>query len=348
MKEKSLTELALMVGGEISGDAGTVISNLMDVDSSSEGDITFITSSRHAHKIPATKASAVIVPLDVASSDKPLIRTKNPNLAAAIIHNFFCSTPYVSKGVHSTTHIGVDCKMPDEITIGPNAVLGDRVKFGERVTIGPGVVIGDDAVIGDDTVLYPNVTVAHGCEIGSRVILHSGVVVGADGFGYATDEKGCHIKRPQVGIVEIEDDVEVGANTTIDRATFGKTLIKRGTKIDNLVMIAHNVEIGESSVLAGQAGVAGSATLGKGVVLGGQAAVKDHIRVGDRVMAAGKSGITTIIEAGEVVSGMPAISHKKWLRASSIFAKLPDLVKEIRELRKKISELSDKLKIANN
>jgi UDP-3-O-[3-hydroxymyristoyl] glucosamine N-acyltransferase len=347
MKEKSLAELANMVGGEISGDAGVIIHNLMDVDLSCEGEITFITSSRNAHKISTTNASAVIVPLDVASFDKPLIRTKNPNLAAAIIHSYFCATPYDPKGVHATAHVGIDCEIPKDITIGPNAVLGDRVKLGERVTIGPGVVVGDDVVIGDDTLLHPNVTVAYGCKIGSRVILQSGAVVGGDGFGYATDEKGFHIKRPQIGIVEIEDDVEIGANTTIDRATFGRTLIKRGVKIDNLVQVAHNVEIGEGSIMAGQAGIAGSAILGKGVVLGGQVAVKDHVCVGDRAMAAGKSGVISNIAAGEVVSGMPAIPHKKWLRASAIFAKLPDLVKEIHELRKKVSELSDKLKTSN-
>lgn len=341
MKKKSLAELAEMIDGEISGDPNVMIHGLMDIDNAAAGEISFITSHKLAHKIDSTNASAVIAPKGVDSSNKPIIYAADPNLASAVIQSFFYAKPFEAQGVHSSAHVGENCVIPSAVTICPNAVIGDRVKLGERVEIGAGAVVGDGVVIDDDSILHANVTVEHGCQLGKRVIIYSGAVIGSDGFGYATDKNGIHIKRPQVGIVKIEDDVEIGANTTIDRATFGKTLIKRGAKIDNLVMIAHNVEVGEGSILVGQVGIAGSSTLGKGVVFGGKVAVRDHVHIGDRVIAAGKTGITSDIAAGSIISGMPAIPHKKWLRASSIFAKLPDLMKEIGELKKKVLELSD-------
>jgi UDP-3-O-[3-hydroxymyristoyl] glucosamine N-acyltransferase len=342
-KTRTIAELALLVGSEVDGDAEVVIHGLADLAHACEGDISFAVDDHHFALVENSAASAFIVPLEFPGSSKPLIRARHPNLAAAIIHNHFVMKQFVAQGVHPQSSVGQDCTIPVDVTIGPMAVLGDRVRLGERVFIGAGTVVGDDVAIGDDTVLMPNVTLYPGCLLGRRVILHSGVVIGADGFGYASDEKGFHVKRPHVGSVQIDDDVEIGANSCVDRATFGRTWIKTGTKIDNLVMVGHNVVIGENSLLVAQSGIAGSAILGCNVVLGGQSAVKGHIKLGDRVMVAAKAGVHNDQAAGAIVSGMPAIAHKVWLRAITAFAKLPELVKNMRDLKRQVQELSDKL-----
>jgi UDP-3-O-[3-hydroxymyristoyl] glucosamine N-acyltransferase len=198
-------------------------------------------------------------------------------------------------------------------------------------------------VIGDDTLIYPNVTIYHACAIGARNIVHSGTVIGSDGFGFATDRDGCHVKWPHTGTVQIDDDVEIGANVTIDRGTFGKTHIMKGVRIDNLVQIGHNVKIGENSVIVALVGIAGSASLGRNVVMGGQAGVKGHIHLADYCKVAGKSGVTSNLAEGSVVSGFPAIPHKEWLKASIIFTKLPKLYGELKELRNKITKIYAKI-----
>ena len=233
--------------------------------------------------------------------------------------------------------------MPVSLLAGVMVLKWFGVSLNSMTIGGLAIAIGevvDDAIIGDDVVLYANVTIGHHCQIGHRVIIHSGAVIGSDGFGYATDGNGHHLKRPQVGMVQIDDDVEIGANTCIDRATFGKTWIKRGTKIDNLVQLAHNVVIGEDALLVAQVGMAGSTTTGNGVVLGGQVGLSGHIHLGDRVMVAAKSGVHDNQPSGAVVAGIPAIPHKTWLRSSAAYAKLPEMVRELRELRRKVAELS--------
>jgi len=229
--------------------------------------------------------------------------------------------------------------VPAEVTIGPLACIGDRVRLGTRVTVSSGAVIGDDCVIGDDTVLHANVTVADHTIIGKRVIVHSGAVIGSDGFGYATDRNGSHLKKPQVGNVQIDDDVEIGANSCVDRAAFGTTRIRRGVKIDNLVMIAHNVDVGENSILVAQVGIAGSTTLGRNVVLAGKAGIAGHLHLGDRVMVAAMAGVHSDLPDDAVVSGTPAIEIKKWRRAVAAIPRLPDMVREIRLLRREVDEL---------
>ena len=200
-----------------------------------------------------------------------------------------------------------------------------------------------NVVIGCDAIIYPNVTILDRSVLGDRVIIHSGTVIGSDGFGYAHDQKGRHVKRPQVGYVQIDDDVEIGANSCIDRATFGRTWIRRGSKIDNLVHLSHNVEIGEDTIMAAQCGIAGSTVMGNGVVMGGHVAVSGHLKIGDRVTMAGRSGVASDQDSGVVVAGFPAFAHRKWLRASAVFQKLPELIKEVREIRKKIQEIIEKL-----
>lgn len=338
---KKLSELAQLVNGVVNGDAEIVIHGLNDLQRAGDGEITFLTRPK-PEKVAATRAAAVIVPLDIEKSDKPLIRVKDPYLAAAVIHNLFQHQPFKAAGISSAAHIGSDCVIPDEVSIGPMCVIGDRVTLGQRATIGPGTIIDADVTIGDDCHMKGNVSIYAGTVIGNRVIIHCGAVIGSDGFGYATDEQGRHVKHPHVGIVRIDDDVEIGANTCIDRGTFGETHIGRGVKIDNLVQLAHNVTVGEGSIIVSQVGVAGSASLGRWVVIGGQSGIKGHIHLADKVMVAGKSGVHDNQEAGAVVSGFPAISHKEWLKASIIFNKLPQLYRELQDMRDKVSKLSGK------
>jgi len=339
-EKKRLAELAVLVQGELVGDPELLIGGVADFDNAIAGEITFVADLKRGARLEECKASAIIVPLAVTEISSPAIRVKNPYLAAARIHALFADEPFVATGIDARAVIGHDCHIPAEVSVGPLAYLGNRVRLGQRVTLHPGVVVYDDAVIGDDVVLYANVTIGHGCQIGSRVIIHSGAVIGSDGFGYATEANGHHVKRPQVGVVQIDDDVEIGANACIDRATFGKTWIKRGTKIDNLVQLGHNVVIGEDALLVAQVGIAGSATTGNSVVLGGQVGVAGHIHLGDRVMIAAMSGVHSNLDPGTIVAGIPAIPHKTWLRASAAYAKLPEMVRELRELRRKVAELS--------
>lgn len=336
----TLQDLADMVQGEVSGDSDLIITNLADLDGAGEGEITFVVDTGRQDDFAASKASAFIVPMEWPETDKPVIRAANPLLAATIIQRWFVNTDFVARGIHTSAQVGEDCRIDHEVTVGPLAVIGDRVVLGARVTLGPGVVLEDDVVVGDDSVLAANVVVCNGCLLGERLVVHSGAVIGSDGFGFVTDGDGNHLKRPQVGNVVIEDDVEIGANACIDRAAFGSTRICSGTKIDNLVQVAHNVEIGSGSLLAAQSGIAGSTRLGRMVVLGGQAGVADHLVVGDGLMAAGKTGITSNQKGGEIVAGFPAISHRKWLRASVSFPRIPDLLREVRSLKEKILELS--------
>ncbi len=339
-KTYTLQELADLVQGEVAGDPSLVVSGLNAIELAGAGEITFILSPKQAGLLAGSRAAACIVPPDAGGLDLPLIRVPDPNFAAAVIHNHFLAVPFEAKGIDSSAHIGAGCEIPAEVTIKPLVCLGDRVRLGKRVTLHPGVVIGNDSLIGDDTVLYANVTIAAGSVIGRRVIIHSGAVIGSDGFGFATDGSGHHLRKPKVGTVRIDDEVEIGANSCIDRAAFGTTRIRSGVKIDNLVQLAHNVEVGENSIIVAQVGIAGSTTLGRNVVLGGKAAVAGHLHLDDRVMAAGMSGIHGDLPAGSVVGGYPAIDVKRWGRAVAIYPRLPDMFKEIRKLRREVDKLA--------
>lgn len=340
MTTKTLLELAAEVGGEVVGDPTVVISNLDALDSAGPGDISFIAKAGLAREAEETGASALIVPLDMAEIRLPAIRVKNPGLAAAVIHNLFYQRPAPAPGVSPRAHTGDECRIAESAAVAPFACLGNRVCLGEGVVVEPGVMIADDTTVGAGTIIEANATIREGCRIGERVIIHSGAVIGSDGFGYATDENGRHVKRPQVGRVVIEDEVEIGANTCIDRATFGTTLIRAGTKIDNLVQIGHNVEVGEGCILVSQSGIAGSSRIGRGVVMAGQAGIGDHVEVGDRVVIAGRAGVNSNVKSGQTVAGFPAISYREWLRAATAFSRLPNVIKEVRQLRREMVELA--------
>ena len=343
MTEKTISveKLAEMVKGRVVGDKGLLIQGFAPIDSAGSCDITFLAKAKMADLLKTTGAGAVIVPLGVGEVENTaVIRVKDPYLAVAIIHSYFEKKPFEAKGLHPRAFVGEDCLLGKEISIAPLAVLGDRVTLGERVTVGAGAVIGDDVEIGDDTTIQANVTIYNKSIIGKRVAIHSGTVIGSDGYGYATNERGEHIKRPQVGIVRIDDDVEIGANCCIDRAAYGVTWIKSGVKIDNLVQVAHNVVVGENSLLVSQVGIAGSTTLGRNVVLGGQAAVAGHVTVGDQVMVAARGGVHSDQPKGAVLGGAPAMPIRQWAKACAVFAKLPELQTKLRNNSRAITELN--------
>jgi UDP-3-O-[3-hydroxymyristoyl] glucosamine N-acyltransferase len=266
----------------------------------------------------------------------------NPYLAFAKIFTLFSQKPYQPKGIDPNTWISSTAQLGQEITIYPFVSIGDRCRIGDRVTIYPGVYVGEDSSIGEESVLYPNVSIYPGTVIGKRVILHSGVVVGADGFGYVKEGKK-NVKIPQMGKVEIEDDVEIGANTTIDRATLGKTIIRRGVKIDNLVQVAHNVVIGEDSIIVAQVGIAGSTKIGRNVTLGGQVGLADHIEIGDNVMVGAQSGVAHDLPANGAYTGSPTLPHRKFLRVVNVFPKLPEMRKTLIEIEKRLTKIEESL-----
>ncbi len=342
--EKTLKELAELVDCEVYGNGGILIKGVAPLESAAEGDITFITSPKYAHLLRTTAASAVIAPPEIKVENKDLIVSRNPQLAYAKILTILNSRPYMAKGIDKRAYIGRRPKISNSVNIYPFAYIGDDVEIGERTVVHPGAFIGNGCVIGNDVAIYPNTTIMDRCIVGNRVIIHAGVVIGADGFGFAKDGKR-HYKIPQTGIVQIDDDVEIGANTTVDRAAFDRTWIKKGTKIDNLVQVAHNVVIGEDSIIVAQVGIAGSSILGSNVVLGGQVAIVDHVKIGKNVMVGGQSGVTSDVNDNQVVSGSPAIPHREWLKASSVFSHLPEMRKTIKELEKKVEELEAQLKM---
>jgi UDP-3-O-[3-hydroxymyristoyl] glucosamine N-acyltransferase len=275
--------------------------------------------------------------MDMPDIPLPVLRVKNPRLSFARVIELFYVKPYNPTGISERVSFGENVTIGADCSIHPFAVLADRVRIGNRVTIYPHVYVGTESVIDDDSVIYANASIGHKIAIGKRVIIHSGTVIGSDGFGFVTDG-GKHHKIPQVGGVVIEDDVEIGANCSIDRATLGNTLIKKGTKLDNQVHVAHNVTIGEHCLIAGQVGIAGSSTLGNYVVFGGQAGVADHTTVGDRVMAGGKAVITKDVEAGQIIAGFNAMPIRDWLKVQAVLPTLPELRKRIAAIEKLINE----------
>lgn len=340
--QKSLKELAALLGGKVIGDEEALVSSLGTLDEATEGQITFLANPKYAAKVSTTRATAVIVSYGAERYGRNVIEVKNPYLAFAKLLSLFHVKPIVPKGVMSGSFIGEDVALGEGITVYPGAYVGDGVKLGNGTVLHPGVVLYDGVEVGENTILHANVTVREGCRIGSRVIVHSGVVIGSDGFGYAPDGKG-YQKIPQIGVVVIEDDVEIGACTTIDRAALGLTLIRKGTKIDNLVQIAHNCVIGENCIIVSQTGISGSTKLGEHVTIGGQVGIVGHLEIGDNVMVGAKSGVHNSIPAGQILSGYPAFPHKEWLKAASSFPKLPELRKAVNALEKKVQELEAKL-----
>ena len=332
-----LNYVAKKLGAVLEGSGEVEITGVAGLNEATEGHITFMNEKRFT-QLEQTRASAVIVPLNAPKVGVPLLRAKNPRLAFARAIELFTVKPYQPTGIHERAVIGQNVVIGKDPSIHPNVVISDEVKIGDRVTIYPGAWIGKGTTIGDDAVIYSNVSIRENLQIGNRVIIHAGATIGSDGFGYVTDE-GIHRKIPQVGGVIIGDDVEIGANSTIDRATLGNTVIKRGTKIGNLVHVAHNVTIGEHCFLIAQVGIAGSCTLGNYVVLAGQVGLADHIRIGDRAMVSAQSGVIKDIEPGQVMGGYYAMPQREWLKVQALIPKLPELKKKVSDLESQVQEL---------
>ena len=338
--KKKLKELAEVVGGTVIGDDEVEISGVAAIEAAQTGDITFIAHPKFFPKLAETKASAIIISKEIPSSPKPLLCVNNPYLAFAKILTLFSQKPYHHGGIDSNARISPTAQLGQDLTLYPFVFIGDRCRIGDRVTIYPGVCVGEDSSIGEESVLYPNVSIYPGTVIGKRVILHSGVVIGADGFGYVKEGKR-NVKIPQTGSVEIEDDVEIGANTTVDRATFGRTIIHRGVKIDNLVQVAHNVVIGEDSIIVAQVGVAGSTKIGSNVTIGGQVGVADHIEIGDNVMIGAQSGVGQNLTGDQAYTGSPTLPHREFLRVANIIPKLPEMRKTLIEIEKRLKKIEE-------
>lgn len=340
--QRTLGELAELLGAKVVGDANVVITGVSGLDEAGEGQITFLANPKYAGKVATTHAAAVIVPPGADTHGRNALEIANPYLAFAKTVTLFHVQPAAPRGVMPGAFVGENVAMGADVTLHPGAVVCDGATLGNRVTLHPGAVVYEGAVLGDDVVLHANVSIRERCRLGNRVVIHNGTVVGSDGFGYAFEGRG-HYKIPQVGIVVVEDDVEIGANATIDRAAMGATLIRKGSKIDNLVQIGHNCVIGEHCLLVSQVGVSGSTKLGDYVTLGGQVGVAGHLQIGPRVMIGAKSGVHNSVAAGEVLTGIPAMPHKQWLRSAMAFPKLPEMRKTISSLEKRVAELEELL-----
>ena len=336
-------EIAQRIGGQLYGDGEVLITDVAPVQEAGKGDITFVAQRKYQRFLKSTKASAVILSQYTEAVAPACIVVSNPSSAfLKVLRLFESQKPQPPKGVHPSVLVGKGSKLGKDISIGPYTIVGSRVEIEDRVIIGANVVIGDDCRIGKRSFIHHHVTLCERTEIGQNVVIHPGAVIGSEGFGFI-EENGKLCRVPQLGKVIIEDDVEIGANTTIDRATMGATRIGKGTKIDNLVQVAHNVTVGQNTVIAAQVGISGSTIIGNNVKIGGQAGFVDHIQVGDQASVGAQAGVTKSIPSGAVVSGYPARSHMTTKRVEAAQSKLPALLKTVREQEKRISQLEQSI-----
>jgi UDP-3-O-[3-hydroxymyristoyl] glucosamine N-acyltransferase len=334
----SLKTIAEKVDGRLTGDGDVTIKGLSSIQEAEEGDITFLAQAGFAKYLKDCRASAIILGEDMSASDigeRNIIYVSNPGIAYIKVARLFENPKKKERGVSPFASVAEDAHVSEEAYIAPFACIDAGAVIGRGATVYPFAYVGENVVIGNDTTIYPNVVIYRDVKIGERVIIHGGTVVGGDGFGYIWDGSG-HAKIPQLGTVEIEDDVEIGANVTIDRASLGRTTIGKGTKIDNLVQVAHNVSIGANSIIVAQVGIAGSTTIGRNVVLAGQVGVKDHVRIGDNVKAGGGTGITKDVPPGSLIMGTPHMPHKDYARLQGYLKRLPELFKRMKTLEAKL------------
>jgi UDP-3-O-[3-hydroxymyristoyl] glucosamine N-acyltransferase len=335
---RTLQELARHVAGNVVGDPQRVVSGAAPFESADQEQITYAANVKFCRNISQTEAGAVIVPADFTTEERDLIQVSHPEVAFARILALFHPPHRPAPGIAASARIGPGLSCGRDVSVGECAVIGEGVSLGDRVCLGAGVYIGDGVSIGADTIVHPNVTILERCRIGSRVVVHAGTVIGSDGFGYAADEEGHH-KIVHTGIVRIDDDVELGACNAIDRAKFDETWIQRGVKTDNLVHVAHNVVVGEDTLLIAQVGIAGSVDIGRRAILAGKVAVAPHVKIGDGAIAGPKSGIGKDLAPGEIVYGSPAMPHRTWLKVHRALPRLPDLVKQVADLRHRLEAM---------
>lgn len=355
-RDRTVAELAEVVKGRVYGDPRTIIRGIASIHEARSGDITYAESLRFLEDAKQSGATAILAPelAGVAAGnapavapaaqdkqDKVVIQVSNPRLAFAQLLDLFAPEQYAIRGIHETAVIGSDFRAGANVSIGANCVLGENVRLGENVTIHPLCFIGDDVEIGDNTVLMPQVTLLRGTVVGSRTILHSGTVLGADGFGYLTIA-GKHRKIPQIGHVAIGDDVEIGANVTVDRARTGATRIGSGSKIDNLVHIGHNCQISEDVLIIAQVGLAGGVEVGHHAIIAGQTGIKEQVKIGAQAVIGAQAGVMGDVPEGAYVSGYGPKPHRDVLRTNAAVNQLPDLIKKIRAMERRLAELEER------
>ena len=335
--EFKASDIAMILKGTVEGDGEVMLHNISKIDQGVPGTLTFLSNPAYTKYIYNTLASAVIVSRDFAPEgtlDCTLIRVDDPYTALAELLNMYQQFKPVKKGIEQPSFVSASAKVGTDIYLGAFAYVSDNVVIGNNVRIYPQVYIGDNVVVGDNTILYAGVKIYADCKIGTDCIIHSGAVIGADGFGFAPSAEGPFTKIAQVGNVIVEDFVEIGANTAIDRATMGSTIVRRGVKLDNLIQIAHNADIGENTVIAGQSGVAGSSKVGKNCMIGAQVGVSGHIALGDNVKIGGQAGVMTNIPDNSTMIGSPVQDHKDFMRSMEIFRQLPQLSGDVSDLKK--------------
>jgi len=332
-----INEIAAMVQGQVFGDGDLEIHGITGIDAAVPGEITYVTDKKAAKMLLASRATAAVVPEYIEDVKIPQVAVKNPKYAFAILLNAFHVKPRKHLGISEKAVVSAQAEIGANVTVYPTAYISDGARIGKGTTIFPGVFIGENTSIGEGCLIYPNVTIREGVRIGNNVIIHAGAVIGADGFGYVFANGG-HYKVPQIGGVVIEDDVEIGANAAIDRGTTGDTVIGKGTKIDNLVQVAHNVTIGPHSILVAQVGIGGSTKIGAGVVLAGQAGIADHVEIEAGTMVGAQAGVTGKLTKG-VYLGSPAKPFRETLKSAEIYQRLPELSKKLVELEKKLASL---------
>ena len=339
--QQTLKEIATLVHGEVVGDERTIITGIGGIKEARAGDLTFLANVKYLPLLKRTAAAAVITSREIARAPKPIIRTENPSLAfSQVVEALFPPAAPHPRGTHPAAVVSPRARLGRDVAVGPHAVIEDDAVIGDGVVLSAGVYVGQGVRIGEQTLIYPLVVMREGTAIGRRVIIHGGTVIGSDGFGFET-VGGVHHKIPQRGTVVIEDDVEIGANCTIDRARFGVTRIGRGTKIDNLVHIAHNVTIGEHSLLVAQVGISGSTTLGHHVTLAGQVGVVGHVTIGDHTIVGAQGGITKSVPAGSYWWGTPARDMEQWKKIYALTQLLPKLHARIDALTTRVDQLKE-------
>jgi UDP-3-O-[3-hydroxymyristoyl] glucosamine N-acyltransferase len=339
-----LRDIAERLQCRLEGDGEIEIHRIAGIEDAGPGDLTFFTNPKYARALRTTAASAVILSEKAEAAPCAMLRVSHPYLAFARAVELFVGSNRPPAGIHRLADVAATASVAPDAVIGPFVVVGDRTRIGARTVVYPHVTIGPGAAIGEDCIIHARVSVREHVQIGNRVILQDGAVIGSDGFGFATKPDGGHHKIPQIGAVVVEDDVEIGANAAIDRPAVGETRIGAGSKIDNLVQVAHGVTIGRNVLLAAQVGIAGSTTIEDGVTLAGQVGVSGHITIGKGTIATAQTGIPNSVEPGSFISGYPAIANRDWLKSSAVFRKLPELRKAIADLEARLAEMEARLK----
>jgi len=341
-QSRTVTELAGYLGGIVQGDGNVVISGLGALETAGPGELTFLANPRYASKVAETSAGAVLMAPGGERYGRTAIEVANPYLGFAKLLTLFYTAPHEPVGVLPAAVVSDTATIGEGASIYPGAVIGRNVAIGARTTVYPGAVLYENVIVGEDCVIHANAVIRERCRIGSRCIIQPGAVIGSDGFGYAPDGSG-YYRIPQIGIVVLEDDVEIGANTCIDRAAIDVTRISRGTKLDNLVQIAHNCQIGEDCMIVSQVGISGSTKIGKHVTLAGQVGVAGHLTIGDNVLVGAQSGVPSSLPANAAYSGTPTMPHREWLKSAMVVPKLPEMKKTVSALEKRIAELEAKM-----